>query len=337
MALPRATDVCLRSLRRADSAFTLVELLVATSVLALLVVLTAQLFSGAVSVVTMGNKRMDADEQSRLLFDRMATDIARMVKRSDVDYLLKQPANPQTGGPGVGSNDQIAFYSEVPGYYPATGAQSPVSLVAYRVNAKTTSGNYQKVERLGKGLVWNGVSTTATDSPVLFLPVPLASPLPSPLPSPMPSAVPTPAWPQAGSSTLDDPDGQYELMGPQVFRMEYYYLLKGQSVSGTNYPSILTATPWDTRIGHQSVSGLSDVAAIVVTIAILDPASQALVTPAQLYTLGARLADFTEGSSAGTMEAQWQTAIDTATPGFPPAAQKWVRVYHRYFYLNLPQ
>ena len=36
-------------------------------------------------------------------------------------------------------NDQIAFYSAVPGYYPPTGSQSPVSLVAYRVNSDSTS------------------------------------------------------------------------------------------------------------------------------------------------------------------------------------------------------
>ena len=59
----------------------------------------------------------------------------------------------------MAGNDQIAFYSGVPGYYPLTGSQSPVSLVAYRVNSNPSSSSYNKMERLGKGLVWNGVST----------------------------------------------------------------------------------------------------------------------------------------------------------------------------------
>ena len=80
-----------------------------------------------------------------------------MLRRSDVDYYLKTPANVQPG------NDQIAFYSEVPGYYPSTGAQSPISLVSYRINAQF------RTERLGKGLLWNGVSPGST--PLAFLPL----------------------------------------------------------------------------------------------------------------------------------------------------------------------
>ena len=322
--------------RRWSGAFTLVEMLVATAVLSLLIVMVAHLFSSTVSVTTMDNKRIDADAQARVLFDRMAVDFARMVKRTDVDYLLKQPANQQRQDASVNvtGNDQIAFYSEVPGYYPATGAQSPVSLVAYRVNADNTSGRYAKVERLGKGLVWNGVS--ATDSPVLFLPVPLASPLPSPLPSPMPSVVPGPAWTQAGNSS-PDPHGDYELLGPQVFRFEYYYLLKGQTVGGTSYPSVLSDTPWDVRIpGHVSVAGLQDVAAIAVAIAVTDPKSQVLITNPQLVQLAAQLPDFVSLSAPGALEAQWETALAAGVAGIPKEATKWVRVYHRFFYLNLP-
>lgn len=344
-------------LRRQDDAFTLVEMLVSMAVLALLVVMIAQLFSSAVSLTTLGDKRIDADQQARVLFDRMAVDFARMVKRADVDYYLKQPAYPQLLGSQANptGNDQIAFYSEVPGYYPTTGAQSPVSLVAYRVNSNAQSGNYAKVERLGKGLVWNGVSSSATPSgspsdtplPVLFLPVPLAVPLVSPLPSPMPTPptpIPTPAWPQAGNSDVD-PHGDYELIGPQIFRLEYYYLLKGQTVGGTSYPSTLSDTPWDTRIpGHLSVTGLQDVAAIAVAIAVIDPKSHVLATDAQLVKLAAKLKDFDPGdvdpatnSAAGRMEAKWETAIVTGIPELPSATSKAVRVYHHYFYLNLPQ
>ena len=114
---------------------------------------------------------MDADSQARQLLDRIAIDFAQMVKRSDVDFLAKGTLAPNSvGGPMVG-NDQIAFYSAVPGYYPSTGLQSPVSLVAYRVNSTSN-----KMERLGKGLVWNAVSPT--DTPVVFIPIPLVLPLP---------------------------------------------------------------------------------------------------------------------------------------------------------------
>src|SRR5262249_10771358 len=124
-------------------------------------------------------------------------------------------------------NDQIAFYSVVPGYYPATGLQSPVSLVAYRVNSNPALPSYNKMERVGKGLVWNAVSTT--DTPVVFIPIPLASPLPSSeMPTPAPNPIPTPAWPQAANMATDP---AYELVGPQVFRFEYYYVLKTGSLT----------------------------------------------------------------------------------------------------------
>src|SRR5207253_6356502 len=116
-----------------EGGFTLVELLVSIGVLAILILLATQLLNGAATITTLGDKQMDADSQARQLLDRMAIDLAQMVKRSDVDYYVKSSAaSPLRSVPQPG-NDQIAFYSAVPGYYPSSGAQSPVSLVAYRV------------------------------------------------------------------------------------------------------------------------------------------------------------------------------------------------------------
>src|SRR5207244_10024056 len=185
--------------------FTLGELVVSVGVLALLIILASQFFNSAATVTTLGNKQMDADAQARQLLDRMAIDFAQMVKRSDVDYYVKSSqfaTGPPPGPTGVRTllqpgNDQIAFYSAVPGYYPTLAPtptatpNSPVSLVAYRVNSDSTSSAYNKMERMGMGLVWNGVSTAYI--PVVFIPLPLASPLslrdsiaqtPTPKPSP---------------------------------------------------------------------------------------------------------------------------------------------------------
>src|SRR5437870_13504191 len=139
--------------RERVSAFTLAELAVTVGVLVLLVFLATQLLKSAATVTTLGHKQMDADSQTRQLLDRMAIDFAQMVKRSDVDYYVKSSATPPPTGvrnllqPG---NDKIAFYSTVPGYYPSTGSQSPVSLVAYQVNSDPTSSSYNKLERMGK-------------------------------------------------------------------------------------------------------------------------------------------------------------------------------------------
>src|SRR5881227_3268251 len=197
--------------RHHGAGFTLAELLVSTAVLGLLVLLATGLLNSVATITTLGHKQMDADSQARQLLDRMAIDFAQMVKRSDVDYYVKSSAiPPPTGVRNLlqAGNDTIAFYSTVPGYYPSTGSQSPVSLVAYRVNSQN------KLERMGKGLVWNAVSTT--DTPVVFMPIPLASPIPLvELPNPAPNPLPAPAWPAIADSGSDWSD--VEMIGPQVF------------------------------------------------------------------------------------------------------------------------
>ena len=305
--------------------FTLAELVVSVGVLALLIVLTSQFFNGAATVTTLGHKQMDADAQARQLLDRMAIDFAQMVKRSDVDYYVKSSAaSPQRRVLQPG-NDQIAFYSAVPGYYPSTGSQSPVSLVAYRVNSDSTLSSYNKMERFGKGLVWNAVSTA--DTPVVFMPIPVASPLPAAeLPVPPPNPLPAPAWPQAANMATD---AAYELVGPQVFRFEYYYLLKDGTFSDNPIIS-----------PHTTLSGMQDVSAIVVDIAVIDPKSKVLLTNAQLATFSTSgnanfLADYTAGLTPGQLRTQWQNTVNGITT-LPPPALSGIRLYERFIYLSPP-
>jgi type II secretory pathway component PulJ len=329
----RTQTARLRLQRAGEAGFTLAELLVSVAVLVLLVVLMSQVLQSAATITTRGHKQMDADGQARQLLDRMGIDFAQMVKRSDVDYYVKSSApSPQrrVAQPG---NDQIGFYSAVPGYYPATGSQSPLSLVAYRVNSSSTSASYNKTERLGKGLVWNAVSTT--DTPVVFMPIPIASPLPNAeLPVPTPNPLPTPAWPQAADMT---PDTAYELIGPHVFRFEYYYLLKDGTFSDNPMLS-----------PHTSISGMQDVSAIVVDIAVIDPRSRTLVSDCLLSKFNGApppagcshgaplLVDYSVGMAPGQLLASWRSAIDANAGGLPRPAISGIRLYERFFYLSPP-
>ncbi len=291
----------------AVSGFTLLELLAATAILSILVVMLSSLMSNAASVTTLSNKHMEADAQARAVLDRMSIDFSRMVKRQDVDYYLKTPTTPQPG------QDQMAFYSEVPGYYPS-GSQSPLSLVGYRINSAAGGSSRSKFQRLGYGLLWN--SALATNTPIVFLPLKIAE-----------------TWPVATSL---EPDDKYELMGPQVFRFEYYYILRGQLLpSGTVLPSTLSVTPWDTRIpNHTSVDGLRDVGAIGVAIAVIDPKSKELVSNRQLETLASAMKDFSSGMKRGDLEAQWQMAILDPVHKIPQASASALRVYGRHFFIN---
>jgi prepilin-type N-terminal cleavage/methylation domain-containing protein len=266
-------------------AFTLVEMLVSITILTLIVLLVSRLFNSASALNTSVNKRMDVDEQVRPFLDRVAIDLAQMVKRSDVDYFLKSPSNTQTG------NDQIAFYSVVSGYN-ATSA-GPVSLVAYRINSRN------QAERMAKGLIWNGDSSTGT--PIVFMPLTIST-----------------TW---ASATDTSADIDYELAAPNVFRFEYYYVLTSSNLSDT---------PWDSAAGHTAPSGMRDVAAISVVIAAIDAKSRVLLSGTQLATVARGMSDFTGSMAQGALAAQWQRTLD-ATTGLPRSAITSIRIYQRYF------
>jgi hypothetical protein len=340
---------------RGAAGFTLPELVVTIGVLVLLAFLATQLLKSAATVTTLGHKQMDADSQAREVLDRMAIDFAQMVKRSDVDYYVKSSAaQPLRNVPQLG-NDRIAFYATVQGYYgtvpapaPTYTTKSPVSLVGYRINADSAppAAFYNKMERLGRGLTWNGFSSTSW-TPVVFMPIPLASslpspsptgtPIPGPTPTPSATATATPAWPDASSATA--PWSDSEVIGPQVFRFEYYYLLKSGTLSGI---------PWDTA-AHIDVNGMQDVAAIVVDIAVIDPKSKVLLTNAQIGTFNTPgnahfLADYSSGMTPGQLRTQWQNKlngmINPSSPDYDPSlpqpAISSIRSYERYLYLSPP-
>src|SRR5207249_8957997 len=110
-------------------------------VLILLILVVAKIVDTAATTVRPASKHIDTDTQARVVLDRMAVDFGKMLKRTDIDYYIKAPIgykNPNAHGngnklqSGQSGNDQIACYSESPGFYPSSGPRCPPSLVAYR-------------------------------------------------------------------------------------------------------------------------------------------------------------------------------------------------------------
>ena len=286
--------------RHRRAGFTLAELLVSVGVLVLLTLLATQLLNSAATIITLGHRQMDADSQARELFDRMTIDFAQMFRSPDVDYYLKSSTTAtdcrlctrQRG------NDQIAFYSTVPGWSALTGAQqSPVSIIGYRINTSgTTLSN--RLERLGEALVWNGAtSETRSDG----------------RPASVVFWAPLNPWANVTNSPFD-------IIGQGVFRFEYYYLLKNGNLS---------STPW---YATSSVRGLQDVSAIIVDIAAIDPKSRVLLSNSDVTGLAEDLADY-NGESLGGLLAGWRTVLDGNTT-LPRPALSSVRLYERCFYLS---
>jgi prepilin-type N-terminal cleavage/methylation domain-containing protein len=342
--------------------FTLTELLVAVFVVTLIILMVTQLMSSATAITRTGNKHIDTNTQARAVFDRMALDFAQMLKRTDIDYYVKQRTGYSGHGNGHGwgrgrngdlGSDQIAFFSQVPGYYPdgyTSGQQSSISLVAYRVNESNSSNPaYTRLERMAKGLVWNAVDTNINQNtakyPIVFLPQTIAG-----IGRPWAPAINN----DNNANNSIDPDGTYEIIGPGVFRFEYYYLLKNGRV--TDWPWDRWDFPDQQTISNPQKIGLTQVEAIAVAIAVIDPAGRALIDAgssspgfSSLPNLAADLADFKNangrgvgGQKIGDLEYQWKTVVESVastglTPSglrVPPEAAKAIRIYNRYFNLK---
>jgi prepilin-type N-terminal cleavage/methylation domain-containing protein len=329
--------------RRARDAFTLVEMLISIVMLALLILLVTRVVNTAATVARPANKHIDTDTEARTVFDRMAVDFGKMLKRTDIDYWLKQqgpryyPGHSFGHGQGRGrrpartqqGSDQIAFFSQGQGsgYYPSSGSPSPLSLVGYRVNTTT----YQ-LERMAKGLLWNAVSypgganTANYPKPIVFLPLTIST-----------------MWVSATDTSNDtNTPPAYETIGPNVFRFEYYYLLKNGALSDNPwYNSTNTSDPTKLNPPHTIANLFTDVEAIAVTIAVIDPASRSLLTTQNMIDLTDAMNDFqTQRGNGpvrtGVIEAQWNGVVTNAvTNGWiPPAAAAGIRIYNRYLDLK---
>lgn len=327
-----------RKRNAAADAFTLLEVLICVVIMVTLVFMLGQMLTSTTAITRTSNKHIDTETQARMVIDRMALDIAQMLKRTDIDYYVKAPKgykNPNSHGkgqklqPGQQGNDQIAFFVQAPGYYPQTTNQGSISLVAYRVNNNSSSPSYLMLERMGKGLVWNPGSNQ--NSPMVFLPLTIDA-----------------TWPAAtnNDSSAKSQDSAYDTIGPQVFRLEYYYLLKAGTI--TDVP----AESWvSTQTLDANLNAFSDVEAIGVAIAVIDPASRSMISQQQLFNLMSDLPDFETAHGNGygnpnktisSLEGVWESVVEsTVTTGatsdgsaFPPAAAAAVRIYNRYFDLK---
>jgi len=299
-------------------AFTLVEVIVSMAVFTLLIVLVAQLTNSASLTITGSRKHMDADSQAQAIFDRMAADIGHMVKRSDVDCIVKgfyadAPTDPAT----MPGNDSIFFFSEVPGYYsPSVSGsnRSSFTLVGYRASISSTPA--YALERLSSALSWEPLAGTESITFLTYAPGQT---------TPINGSSIGSRWSTVGTRANNYTDGvsaDYQAIGDQVFRYEYCYLLKDGTFSNTPFIA-----------PHTSAQGLQDVSAIVVAIAILDNSSRKIT--ANLSQLSAALPD---ANPPTLMAEAWKNAINNAnfasTAGIPQSAAGQIRIYQRFFYLN---
>jgi len=119
------------SLLARRSAFTLVEVLVATAVLSIVVVGLAQILSIAMQTWQQGLIRTNCSTKARVVLDSVSADIQRGVFRPDL-HNFPTPASYTA--------PTFTFYTRAAGASTGTGTVRPVSLVTYQLS---TSSNLQ--------------------------------------------------------------------------------------------------------------------------------------------------------------------------------------------------
>lgn len=353
--------------------FSLVEVIAAMAVFAVLGVILVRMVGSVSSVITGASKSLDADSEARVIFSLLDRDFAGMVNRRDVDAIFRKVNLTSTST----GNDEIYFFSAAPATDPFGSATelNPISLVGYRVGSVPGNPIALQLQRLGLGLAWTTFSSSGGNPARDNLPF-LTWPAGAGVPDAMSTIVGR--W-GAGSDRVIDPtdpaviETVWSAGGPQAFRFEVCFLLRdgtfsnfpvqnnsGSSPAHASPPSATSTDPIGTRwfdsssssnasagrgyirepVGWRS-AGLTDVTGIVVSLGILDQESRKL-TPdtAGLARLLPDVAqtDLGPPNLAKLPRENWQTRIND--PGFaagaslPPQVASHIKVYERCFYLN---
>jgi prepilin-type N-terminal cleavage/methylation domain-containing protein len=346
--------------------FTLAEILCAMAVLSILVLLIAQLMGGAAKTMNFSENKMDVEGQVRTTFASMSNDFTNMIKKANVDiYFSKIPtaALPSPLNPALpDNNDAIYFYAQseaVPAVGQVPTDASPFSIVGYQVipyvsnygGINKTLYHLVRYSRLltldstggAPGPIFCTYQSASSKSGYNSFHVPDTN-----FPPDDSSTLAGGPWASdipytSGTSTTDLP--LYHTIADGIFRMEYTFLHTDGSYSDTPQLPPPAGAPKGYSVGTPP-SDLSNVVAIVMTFAELDPASQRLVSDMATLVNDFPDSSLPEPTSSTTQAANqtptlmattWQNEVQTlsqAGSDIPPAITSKIRIYQRYFYLN---
>lgn len=130
--------------------FSLVEILVAVSILAVIAGLSTTMVSSVLKLIENNKRPIQAAEHARILFNLLESDIQKMFIRQDMSYKFDSGVvNTKS------SDDFIKFYSD----QSAFGVQSSdeyrgISLVGYRWNSSSSVKDKREIQRGIQAIRW---------------------------------------------------------------------------------------------------------------------------------------------------------------------------------------
>ncbi len=292
-------------------AFTLIEVLVAVAVLALLILITAQIFNSASAIVAESDKSIGSLDAGQAVLAQMSLDVSRMVLRDDVDFnFTKQPGN-----------DSFSFYSRTTGFSvsgsSAATSPRPLSVVSYAVGPDPNNSSATAPQQLNYGalqITWTSTATSGS-SPFTL--------------SQLQTVNGTQAQAQnLTGGTLPLPT-TYTTLAPEVIRLEYCFLLKADP-NRNSPPKLLTA---EVPTSVPGIAPIENVAGILVGIVVVDPRSRLLFPAGADAKLAAKFGDAVDNQDLLSIWTSILTPATLTALNIPSQAIQGIHIYQKYLLL----
>ena len=309
-------------------AFTLVEIVVAVSILLILALFVTKIIGATNTTINLSSRITNTDSDARLVFNRLSLDFGSLLKRADVDFWAGNPS-------AMNGNYLLLFLSGVASDNSdsPSGGNRNLSLVGYRVAASDDNPGANRAAmpcllRAGRAVGWSTSGFVGLKSN--GLPVRFSDTSGQVFPS---ALLPT----VSSSSTAD-----FDVLAPGVVKMVVGFQLRPDNASVTledgtpvanaqgqivYSPPIQALTPagGGTPVNYVDLSRIS---AIVAGLVVVDSASLKLLAPSQATAIAGRFAVPQENVLPVRA---WKTTLNdlvsSLSPGIPLPALQSVHTY----------
>lgn len=277
--------------------FTLIEILAAVTVLALIMSIMAGMISMVSQSWQQGKARVDNFAKARLSLDRITRDIQAAILRPDLPYFSDQSGNDVVGG-----NPILAFYARNTNLTSAgTGGDRSVSVIFYETNNGST------LDLLEKGLRRGALGFN------------YGTPIPD-------FYNPSGTNPGISNVTSNSPGLNYQTIGPGVILMKVRLIQKnGIHVDFKN-----------DCFDFNNPDAPENCHTAIITLAVLDQRSLEQLGSSNLTTLINRLESVADPTGTQTYKTTWENSINSGGffTGLPMQYKGGLRIFERY--VSLP-
>jgi prepilin-type N-terminal cleavage/methylation domain-containing protein len=296
---------------RSKDGFTLLELMVAISILVMLCGLVMQLMGSATRLTSTSKQSSDCDSEARFALSQIASDLGHRIRRPDVDAFLDK-----TKG-----NDRLFLFSETSGWAPNDRNPSTVSLVGYRVYNPPGSSTFQ-LQRFARALPWTSAGGQA-------LPFVALDDDRLPVPSTTLAGMNQKGTGGSFPSVISDSDGEnnfYQLLAENVVRFEVSLLRKPDPLNPTF--AAQTVVPDNQVLKELASYGFTRLSGVAISMIIVDSQNMARISPQDFSSLES-FNDTNPSMYPLLPMDEWLWTFSRMSPGWSKPVRSGMRFYQR--------